>query len=81
MVEVISRFRVRNGLEAEVRAAFINRPRLVEKADGFRGLEVLTDATDPSIFLLLTRWRDKESFQAWHRSEGIGNLMNLCPKA
>ena len=80
MVEVISRFRVRNGLEAEVRAAFINRPRLVEKADGFRGLEVLTDATDPSIFLLLTRWRDKESFQVWHRSEGHRQSHELMPE-
>ena len=80
MVTIISRFRVRNGLETEVRAAFINRPRLVEKAAGFRGLDVLTDGSDPSIFLLLTRWTDNESFQAWHRSEGHRQSHELMPK-
>ena len=69
MVTVISRFRVRNGLEEEVRKAFLNRPRFVEKAAGFCGLEVLTDAADPSLFLLLTRWTDEASFRAWHRSD------------
>jgi diguanylate cyclase (GGDEF)-like protein len=69
VVTVISRFRVRNGLQEEVCRAFLNRPRLVEKAAGFRGIEVLTDAADPSVFLLLTRWTDEESFRAWHHSE------------
>jgi diguanylate cyclase (GGDEF)-like protein len=69
VVAVISRFRVRNGLQEEVRKAFLNRPRLVEKALGFCGLEVLADAADPSVFLLLTRWTDEEAFRAWHRSE------------
>ena len=80
MVTIISRFRVRNGLEGEVRAAFIKRPRLVEKAAGFRGLDVLTDGSDRSIFLLLTRWTDNESFQAWHRSEGHRQSHELTPK-
>src|SRR5271168_3178232 len=66
MVTVISRFRVRNGLENEVRTAFINRPRLVEKAPGFCGLQVLTDASDTTVFFLVTRWADEESYRAWH---------------
>jgi heme-degrading monooxygenase HmoA len=69
VVTVISRFRVRNGQEEEVRAAFLNRPRLVEEASGFCGLEVVTDASDAAVFLLITRWRDEASFRAWHRSE------------
>lgn len=32
-------------------------------------MEVLTDAADPSAFLLFTRWTDQESFQNWHASE------------
>ena len=79
MVTVISRFRVRNGLENEVRRAFLNRPRLVEKAPGFRGLEVLTDAQDPAVFLLLTRWTDEASFQTWHRSEAHHESHSLMP--
>ena len=79
MVTVISRFRVRNGLEDEVRRAFLNRPRLVENAAGFCGLEVLTDAVDPSIFLLLTRWTDEAAFQAWHRSEAHHQSHQFMP--
>jgi hypothetical protein len=56
-------------LESEVREAFLDRPRLVENMIGFRGIEVLTDASDSSIFLLLTRWVDENSFRVWHRSE------------
>ena len=80
MVTVISRFRVRNGLEEEVRRAFLNRPRLVEKTPGFRGLEVLTDSQDPAVFLLLTRWADEASFQTWHRSEAHHQSHGLIPQ-
>jgi diguanylate cyclase (GGDEF)-like protein len=77
---VISRFRVRNGLEEEVRQAFLNRPHLVEKAAGFCGLSVLTDEADPSVFLLLTRWTDAESFRAWHHSEAHHDSHELIPR-
>lgn len=80
MVTVISRFRVRNGMEEEVRQAFLDRPRLVEKATGFCGLDVLIDAADPSVFLLLTRWTDEESFRIWHRSESHHASHVLIPK-
>ena len=80
MVTVISRFRVRNGLEQEVCRAFLDRPRLVEKAAGFCGLDVLTDAANPSVFLLLTRWTDESSFQAWHRSEAHHQSHAMMPQ-
>lgn len=69
MVTAISRFRVRNGLEKEVLTALLNRPRLVESVPGFCGMDVLTDAADPALFLILTRWTDEQSFRVWHRSE------------
>jgi diguanylate cyclase (GGDEF)-like protein len=80
VVTVISRFRVRNGLEEEVCRAFLDRPRLVEKAAGFCGLNVLTDAANPSVFLLLTRWTDESSFQAWHRSEAHRESHAMMPQ-
>ena len=80
VVTVISRFRVRNGLEGEVRTAFLNRPRLVGKASGFCGLDVLTDAADPSVFLLVTRWTDEGSFRSWHRSEAHRQSHELMPQ-
>ena len=69
MVTVISRFRVRNGLEEEVRRAFVNRPRLVERSEGFLGLEVFTDSRDASIFFLATRWTTESAFRQWHASD------------
>jgi diguanylate cyclase (GGDEF)-like protein len=77
---VISRFKVRNGLEQDVREAFLNRPRMVENVPGFCALSVLTDATDPSIFLLLTRWTDAEAFHTWHRSDAHHHSHSFIPK-
>jgi heme-degrading monooxygenase HmoA len=68
MVLVVSRFRVANGLASEVRAAFEGRPRSVERTPGFLGMEVYTDAGDPAIFWLVTRWTDAETYRVWHRS-------------
>ena len=79
MVTVISRFRVRNGLEDEVRAAFLVRPRLVENEKGFCGLEVLTDAADGSVFLLITRWTTEAAFRAWHASEAHHHSHGFIP--
>ncbi len=80
MVTVISRFRVRNGLEDQVRAAFLARPRLVENERGFCGLEVLTDAADGSIFLLITRWTTEAAFRAWHASEAHHHSHGFIPQ-
>ncbi len=63
-----------------MRRAFLDRPRLVEEAGGFCGLDVLTDASNPSVFLLLTRWTDEPSFQAWHRSEAHHQSHAMMPK-
>ena len=63
-----------------MRSAFLKRPRLVEMAPGFCGLDVMTDAADPSVFLLLTRWTDAESFRAWHSSEAHHQSHGFMPR-
>ena len=80
MVLVISRFRIANGTENAVEIAFLNRPRLVDTADGFLGIEVCRDASDGSVFRLLTYWRDIDSFRAWHASEAHHESHKLIPK-
>lgn len=80
MVTVISRFRVRNGLEEQVRAEFLARPRLVENEAGFCGLEVLNDSADGSSFLLITRWRSEAAFHAWHANAVNGHSNGLVPQ-
>jgi heme-degrading monooxygenase HmoA len=69
MILALSRFKVANGLEDSVARAFLNRPRLVEHAEGFLGLEVFTDSSDASVFYLSTRWTTESAFRQWHSSE------------
>lgn len=84
----LSRFTVVNGMEAEVRRAFVERPRLVEGAEGFVRLEVLSPLDDPREFWLLTWWTDQASFESWHRGhlhheshKGIPKGLKLDPKS
>ncbi len=63
----ISKFEVRNNKEDEVRKAFKNRPKLVENADGFIGLNVISPKENPAEFWLITHWEDEESFHHWHK--------------
>jgi heme-degrading monooxygenase HmoA len=66
VIVAFSRFRVANGLEDDVRDAFRNRPHLVDDVPGFLGLEAFSDAGDASLFYLITRWTDADSFKRWH---------------
>jgi heme-degrading monooxygenase HmoA len=68
VILVLSRFKVANGLEDSVARAFMDRPRMVEHAEGFLGLEVFTDNGDASVFYLLTRWTTESAFRKWHSS-------------
>ena len=69
MILAVSRFRVANGLEGDVQEAFRQRPRLVDSEPGFLGMETFTDASQPTVFYLVTRWTDAAAFHAWHRSD------------
>ena len=64
----ISRFVVANGMEAEVREAFRNRPHRVDGADGFVRMDVLSPQSQPAEFWLVTYWTEERHFRAWHRS-------------
>ena len=80
MVTVISRLRVRSGLEEQVRAGFLGRQRLVENEAGFCGLEILNDAEDGSIFLLITRWKSEAAFRDWHGNQAHHHSHGLIPE-
>ena len=67
MITILSRFVVANGMENEVREAFVKRPHLVENAPGFLRLEVLSPAEEPKEFWLLTYWETEQHFRDWHK--------------
>jgi heme-degrading monooxygenase HmoA len=84
----LSRFRVANGMSAEVEAAFQARPHLVDDAPGFVRMDVLSPADDAAEFWLITYWTDEKSFRAWHASHlyrdshgGIPKGLKLDPQA
>jgi len=67
MISVVSRFTVANGMEAEVRQAFVDRPHLVENAPGFLRLEVFSSSEKPAEFWLMTYWETEQHFREWHK--------------
>jgi heme-degrading monooxygenase HmoA len=68
MVLVLSKFKVANGMVAEVKQAFTSRPHQVESAPGFIRLDVFSPCDEPNEIWLLTYWYDLASFQEWHKS-------------
>ena len=53
----------------ELVAAFGDRAHLVDHADGFLDLEVWRSDRDPTEMIMVSRWRDRESFREYMRSE------------
>ncbi|MDF3300795.1 antibiotic biosynthesis monooxygenase family protein [Streptomyces tropicalis] len=44
---------------------FASRAHAVESSDGFEWFELLRPVEGTESYLVYTRWRDEESFQAW----------------
>ena len=56
----------------ELARRFAARAGAVDNQDGFEGFELLRPTDDRSTWLVVTRWRDEESFQAWVSSPAFG---------
>ena len=63
----------------ELAHRFAARAGAVDDQDGFEGFELLKPTDDRTVWLVVTRWRDEDAFQAWttsqsfargHRAEG-----------
>jgi heme-degrading monooxygenase HmoA len=84
----LSRFTVANGMTDEVKAAFRERPHLVDDAPGFVRMDVISPTDCPDEIWLLTFWADEGSFRTWHKSHmygkshaGIPKGLKLVPKS
>jgi len=56
----------------ELARRFAKRAGAVDGQDGFEGFELLQPTDDRTTWLVVTRWRDEESFQAWVNSPAFG---------
>lgn len=64
----MSRLRVDSERSDELVAAFQRRAGLVENHDGFIDLQVWRSDRDPAEVLMVSRWRDREAFKAYMKS-------------
>lgn len=76
----MSRFAVANAKIDEVKEAFRNRPGLVDQADGFIKMDVISPLESPEEIWLITYWTDRDSYVRWHSSAEHKASHHLIPK-
>ena len=71
MINVMNVVTVPGDNAPDFEAAFSNRERLLDQAEGFVGFELLRRKLDDGQveFLVVSRWQDEESFQGWVRGD------------
>jgi heme oxygenase (mycobilin-producing) len=57
----------------ELARRFAARAGAVDSQDGFEGFELLQPTDGRTTWLVITRWRDESSFQAWLHSPAFGH--------
>jgi heme oxygenase (mycobilin-producing) len=57
----------------ELAHRFAARAGAVDGQDGFEGFELLKPTDDRTTWLVVTRWRDEEAFQAWLSSPAFAH--------
>jgi heme-degrading monooxygenase HmoA len=65
----MSRLEIPTERAPELVTAFRNRSRLADEADGFVDLQVWQSDRDPGEILMVSRWRDRDAFKAYMRSD------------
>lgn len=57
----------------ELGRRFAGRAGAVDRADGFEGFELLRPTDERHTWLVMTRWRDEASFNAWVSSPAFAH--------
>lgn len=57
----------------ELARRFAERAGAVDQADGFEGFELLRPTDGRDTWLVVTRWKDVASFEAWVSSPAFGH--------
>ena len=65
----------------EVAKRFAARAGAVDGHDGFEGFELLRPTDERTTWLVVTRWRDVESFEAWRTSPSFAHGHRAEPSA
>jgi heme oxygenase (mycobilin-producing) len=57
----------------EVARRFADRVGAVDNSEGFEGFELMRPTDDRTTWLVVSRWRDEESFNAWLQSPAFAH--------
>lgn len=69
----INAITAREGSGDELARRFAARAGAVDHAEGFEGFELLRPTDDRDVWLVVTRWRDDDSFNAWVSSPAFAH--------
>jgi heme-degrading monooxygenase HmoA len=69
----INAITVREGSGDELARRFANRAGAVDDVDGFEGFELLRPDDGRDTWLVVTRWRDDDAFDAWVASPAFAH--------
>src|SRR5690625_4564483 len=69
----INAITVPEGSGDELGKRFAARAGAVDGQDGFEGFELLKPTDDRNTWLVVTRWRDEDAFQAWVNSPSFAH--------
>ncbi|MER6574642.1 antibiotic biosynthesis monooxygenase [Nonomuraea sp. NPDC001023] len=58
-------------MREELERRFSGRAGMVESADGFEWFELLRPVEGTDQYLVYTRWRSEEDFQAWQQGQAF----------
>ncbi|MFD2515521.1 antibiotic biosynthesis monooxygenase family protein [Pontibacter locisalis] len=85
MFVAVSIFEVANDMAEEVKQAFVSRPHLVDKANGFLEMKVLSPQENLNEIWVTTFWDDESNYQNWYKNhmkeshQGIPKGLKLVP--
>ena len=69
----INAITVPEGSGDELAKRFVARAGAVDDQPGFQGFELLRPTDDRNTWLVVTRWADQESFEAWVASPAFAH--------
>jgi heme oxygenase (mycobilin-producing) len=69
----INAITVEAGSGDELAHRFAARAGAVDDQDGFEGFELLKPTDERNVWLVVTRWRDEEAFNAWLTSPAFSH--------
>lgn len=69
----INAITVEPGSGEELARRFAQRAGAVDRAPGFEGFELLRPVDGRDTWLVLTRWKDQASFEAWTSSPAFAH--------